>query len=74
MQNDNSLALNWKQHRDLLRQQWHSLNDRDIDTIAGDRNVLVSILQEKYGFTELTARAEVEHYLQDVRANQLQAG
>ena len=74
MQDDNSLALNWKQHRDLLRKHWHSLDDRDLDIIAGDRHVLVSILQEKYGFTEPTARAKVERYLQDVRANQPQAG
>lgn len=73
MENEESLAINWKQHRGKLKQEWHSLTDQDLDIIAGNRTMLVSILQEKYGFTELTAQAEVNRYLLEHSATQPQS-
>lgn len=74
MEIENALAVNWKQHRAKLKQHWHSLNDRDLDVIAGDRNVLVSVLQEKYGYTDLTAQAEIDRYLLDSAVKQANLG
>ena len=74
MENENPFAQNWKEHRTRLKQQWHSLTDHDLNVIAGDRGVLETILQEKYGFTDLTAHAEVERYLQDIHAKQSRSG
>ncbi|WP_041355530.1 CsbD family protein [Nitrosococcus halophilus] len=52
---------NWKQFSGKIRQQWGQLTDDEIDEIAGNRDILVGKLQERYGI----GREEAERQLED---------
>ena len=42
---------NWKTFKGQARQQWGKLTDSDLDVIAGKRDQLVGVLQQRYGQT-----------------------
>lgn len=56
----------WKQARGSIKVKWGKITDNDFDTIAGNRDKLIGILQEKYGI----AREEAQERA-DVWANSL---
>lgn len=51
----------WQELRGRAREQWGKLTDDDLDMIAGKRDQLVGILQQRYG----KARDEVERQVHD---------
>lgn len=51
----------WQQLRGTLGEQWGKLTNDDIDVIAGKRDQLVGILQQRYGRT----RDEVERQVRE---------
>lgn len=54
--NRDQIEGKWKQVRGVARKQWGRLTRDDVDVIAGQRDVLVGKLQERYG----TARSRAE--------------
>jgi uncharacterized protein YjbJ (UPF0337 family) len=58
--NKDILQGQWKQIRGEVRAWWGKLTDNDLDRIAGKFDVLVGILQEKYGYTRERTANEVE--------------
>lgn len=58
--NKDILEGQWKQIRGEVKAWWGKLTDNDLDRIAGKFDVLVGILQEKYGYTRERAANEVE--------------
>jgi uncharacterized protein YjbJ (UPF0337 family) len=59
--NWDQVAGKWTEMRGAVRERWGRLTDRDIDVIAGKRDQLVGILQQRYG----TAKEEVEEQVND---------
>jgi uncharacterized protein YjbJ (UPF0337 family) len=53
----------WKQLRNELRPRWKALTDADVKTIDGHVDVLVELLQEKYGYAQSQAEEEVNRFL-----------
>lgn len=53
------LAGKWKQMRGNAKVWWGKLTDDELDQIAGNKDVLVGKLQEKYGWTKQEAETEV---------------
>ncbi len=53
---------NWKQAKGNIRRQWGKLTDDDLDVIAGERDVLIGKIQERYGLTKDQAEKEVDDY------------
>lgn len=51
----------WQQLRGRVREQWGKLTDDDVDVIAGKRDQLIGVLQQRYG----TARDEIERQVRD---------
>ena len=51
----------WQQLRGNVREQWGRLTNDDIDVIAGQRDQLVGLLQQRYGQT----REEVERQVRE---------
>lgn len=47
----------WQQAKGRVREQWGKLTDDDLDIIAGKRDQLVGLLQQRYG----TTRDDIEH-------------
>lgn len=52
---------NWKQFVGKVRQHWAKLTDEDLDLIAGKREELAGLVQERYGVT----RDEAEQLIKD---------
>jgi uncharacterized protein YjbJ (UPF0337 family) len=50
----------WKQMRGTLRSWWGKLTDDDWERIAGHKDRLIGMLQEKYGYTKDMAQREME--------------
>lgn len=57
--NWDQIAGNWKQVKGKVREKWGKLTDDDVDVIAGKRDILLGIIQEKHGL----AREEAEKQL-----------
>ncbi len=53
---------NWKQAKGNIRKQWGKLTDDDLDVIAGERDVLIGKIQERYGLSRDQAEKEVDDY------------
>ena len=53
----------WKQLKGNVQQQWGKLTNDDLDRIAGKREELVGIVQEKYGYARERAETEVNDFL-----------
>ena len=50
----------WKQMTGKAREKWGKLTDNDLDRVAGKVEVLVGLLQEKYGYTREQATNEID--------------
>lgn len=66
--NKDILEGKWKQIRGEAKAWWGKLTDNDLDRAAGKFDVLVGVLQEKYGYTRQQATDEVEKRVNDYEA------
>ena len=62
--NTDVLKGKWKQLKGSVRKQWGQLTDDEVDQVAGDAEVLVGKVQERYGRSREEAEAEVDRWLQ----------
>jgi uncharacterized protein YjbJ (UPF0337 family) len=63
--NQNILEGKWMQLRGSIREKWGELTDDELDQIAGKRDRLVGVLQEKYGYTQLEADRQIDDFLEN---------
>lgn len=61
--NRNILEGNWKQIRGSIREKWGELTDDELDQIAGKRDRLAGVLQERYGYTQVEAERQIDDFL-----------
>lgn len=66
--NKHILEGKWKQVRGEAKAWWGKLTDNDLDRVAGKFEVLVGLLQEKYGYTREQAADEIERHVTDFEA------
>lgn len=59
------LARDWGALRGKVRERWHSLSDEDVENIGGNYAVLVSMVQERYGYSKEHAQREVNNLLNE---------
>ena len=52
----------WKQIKGEIRKQWGKLTKDEVERIAGEKDVLVGTLQEKYGITKEEAEKQVKKF------------
>lgn len=50
----------WKQMRGDLKSWWGKLTDDDLEKVGGQKDKLIGLLQEKYGYATAQAEQEVE--------------
>ena len=62
--NRNILEGNWKQIRGTIREKWGELTDDELDQIAGKRDRLAGVLQERYGYTQVEAERQIDEFLE----------
>jgi uncharacterized protein YjbJ (UPF0337 family) len=63
--NQDMLSGKWKQMRGMLKTWWGKLTDDDVDRIGGQKDKLIGLLQERYGYTREQAEQEIERRLQE---------
>jgi len=61
--NQNILEGKWMQLKGSVREKWGDLTDDELDQIAGKRDKLAGVLQERYGYSELEAEREIDDFL-----------
>jgi uncharacterized protein YjbJ (UPF0337 family) len=59
------LASQWPQLRGQIRSWWGKLTEADVDKIAGQKDRLVGLMQERYGYARQRAEQEVEQRLKE---------
>src|SRR5712691_3642949 len=67
--NQDVFAGQWKQMRGELKSWWGKLADDDFDKIGGQKDKLIGVVQEKYGYAREKAQQEVERRLQEYGDN-----
>jgi len=66
--NENILEGKWKQLRGTLRERWGELTDDELDQIAGKRDRLAGLLQERYGYTQMEAEQQIDDFVSEWEA------
>jgi len=59
------LAGRWKQMRGELKTWWGKLTDDDFESIGGQKDKLIGLIQERYGYSREQAEQEIERHLQE---------
>ena len=63
--NRDIFAGQWKQMRGTLKSWWGKLSDDDFEWIEGQKDKLIGLVQEKYGYTRDQAQDEVDRHLNE---------
>lgn len=71
--NSNELAGQWQKLKGDIRSKWGKLTDDDIERIAGNKDRLIGVIQERYGYVWDEARQTVDRYLEDYNSLKSQA-
>ncbi len=66
--NDDIFNGQWKQMRGALRSWWGKISDDDFERIGGQKDKLIGVIQEKYGYTRDQAEIEVERRFKEYGA------
>ncbi len=66
MINGDIFVSHWRELRKNMRPRWPAITDAEVNAIDGHVDVLVDLLEEKYGYTRSLAEDEVNRFLQDV--------
>ncbi len=68
--NQDILTGKWMQLRGAIREKWGELTDDELDQIAGKRDKLAGVLQEKYGYGQMEAEREIDDFLEHWQEDQ----
>ncbi len=55
----------WKQFKGQFREQWGKLTDDDLEKIAGRRDRLAGLLQQRYGLAKEEAEKQIAQFERD---------
>ncbi len=58
---------NWTQMTGKVREKWGKLTDNELTVIAGQREQLVGVLQERYGYAKDIAEKEVSDFTHSLK-------
>ena len=71
--NQDMLSGNWNQLRGKLRTWWGKLSDDDFEWVSGQKDRLVGLIQEKYGYTRDQAEEDVNRCLREYGVDDMKA-
>jgi uncharacterized protein YjbJ (UPF0337 family) len=63
--NSSELESKWQKLKGEIRSQWGKLTDDDLERIAGSKDRLIGLVQERYGYVWDEAQQMVDRYLND---------
>lgn len=56
------IAGNWAEFKSRIRERWARLTDEDLTHIAGQRDRLMSVLQERYGWVREQSERQIKDF------------
>ncbi len=62
--NWDQIKSNWEVVSDEIKRTWGKLSEADIVGIAGQRDQLASMLEERYGYAPVVAQNKVDEFAQ----------
>lgn len=60
--NTDTIEGNWLQWKGKVKEQWGKLTDDDLDVIAGKRDQLAGLLQERYGMAKDAVQKQIDDF------------
>jgi uncharacterized protein YjbJ (UPF0337 family) len=57
------LESRWSQVRGRVKANWNRLTDEDLDTVNGDPDMLISMIEEKYQEPRISIEVQLEQLL-----------
>jgi len=60
--NWDQISGNWKQFKGSVKERWGKLTDDDLTVVAGQRDKLAGLLQERYGYAKENADKELDEF------------
>lgn len=63
------VEANWKQVKGRVKERWGELTDDDLTAIAGRRDRLEGVIQERYGYAKERARKEVDAWYRSMESD-----
>lgn len=61
--NEDILKGKWNQLKGQIKQQWGELTDDDLDRISGNKDEIVGLIQERYGWERSRAESEYNDFM-----------
>ena len=58
----------WKQFTGQVKEKWGKLTDSDLTVIAGKREQLAGILQERYGYAKEQVEMELDEFAKALKS------
>ena len=58
---------NWKQMTGQVKEKWGKLTDDDLTMIAGKRDQLAGILQQRYSYAKEVVEKELNLFMEDLK-------
>jgi len=66
--NWDQISGNWKQFKGSVKERWGKLTDDDLTVVAGKRDKLAGILQERYGYAKEEAEKELDEFSKSAKS------
>ena len=66
--NWDTIQGNWKQFSGKVKEKWGKLTDDDLTAVAGKRDQLAGMLQERYGLAKDKAEKELDDFANRLKA------
>jgi len=54
-----NIETNWENYKSKVHQHWPLLNRFDLDSVNGDRDLLIKIIVKRYGMSEDLANNDI---------------
>lgn len=61
------IAGDWKQFTGKVKEKWGKLTDNDLTTIAGKRDQLAGLLQQRYGYAKDQVEKELDEFAEALK-------
>ena len=61
------IAGDWKQFTGKVKEKWGKLTDNDLTTIAGKRDQLAGLLQQRYGYAKDQVEKELDEFSRSLK-------
>ena len=62
------IAGNWKEFAGKVKEKWGKLTDDDLTVIAGKRDQLSGLLQQRYGYAKEKAEKELDEFTKALKS------